>query len=158
MLWPELGIVCILHFSPSGGRRIVSNCGFTLHFLMTNELVGFFMCLLGPFFEDACQSPDLILGSWEASLSPENTLISFPPRTAHVSFSSFKSSPNTQTGLGAACADPLSPQALIVHCSDPTEYPCPAWLGWATVTKVGSWRACWEFPVKCLPETSIRQR
>lgn len=27
---------------------MVSNCGFTLHVLMTNELAGFFMCLLGP--------------------------------------------------------------------------------------------------------------
>ena len=75
MLWPELGIIYVLHISPSGGRRMVSSGGFTLHFLMTNELAGLFMCLLGPFSEDARQSPDLILGSWEASLSPENTLI-----------------------------------------------------------------------------------
>ena len=76
----------------------------------------------------------------------------------HVSFSSSKSSPNTQTGLQAACADPLSPQGLIVRCSDPTEYPRPAWLGWATITKVRLWRACREFPVKCLHETSLWQR
>lgn len=93
---------------------------------MTNELAGFFMCLLGPFFEDACQLPNVILGSWEANLSPENTLISFPPGTVHVSFSFSKSSPNTQTRLRAAWADPLSPRGLIVRCSDPTEYPRPA--------------------------------
>ena len=105
---------------------MVSNCGFTLHVLMTNELAGFFMCLLGPFFEDACQLPNVILGSWEANLSPENTLISFPPGTVHVSFSFSKSSPNTQTRLRAAWADPLSPRRLIVRCSDPPEYPRPA--------------------------------
>ena len=93
---------------------------------MTNELAGFFMCLLGPFFEDACQLPNVILGSWEANLSPENTLISFPPGTVHVSFSFSKSSPNTQTRLRAAWADPLSPRGLIVRCSDPPEYPRPA--------------------------------
>lgn len=111
MLWPELGIVC-LHFSPSGGREgWVSNCGFTLHFLMTNELVGFFMCLLGPFFEDARQSPDLIL-PWEASHS-ENTLISFPPGTAHVSF--FPSSlAQTHRRTWSACADPISPASTVL--------------------------------------------
>ena len=45
-----------------------------------------------------------------------------------------------------------------MRCSDPTEYPRPAWLGWATITKVRLWRACREFPVKCLHETSLWQR
>lgn len=105
---------------------MVSNCGFTLHVLMTNELAGFFMCLPGPFFEDTCQLPNVILGSWEANLSPENTLVSFPPGAVLVSFSFSKSSPNTQTRLRAAWADPLSPRGLTVHSSDPTEYPRPA--------------------------------
>lgn len=52
--WPEVGIICVLHFSPSDGYMMALSRGFTLHFLMTNELEGLFMCLLGPFFEDAC--------------------------------------------------------------------------------------------------------
>ena len=42
---PGLGVACILHSGPAGGRRTVSNCGFALHFLTAKELEGLFACL-----------------------------------------------------------------------------------------------------------------
>lgn len=129
MLWLSLALSAFCILAPLVGVGWYPNCGFTLHFLMTNELVGFFMCLLGPFFEDARQSPDLILGSWEASHSPENTLISFPQERRMCHFLPSSLAQTHRRDLGSLCRS-LSPQALTVHCSGPLNIPVqPGWAG-----------------------------
>lgn len=35
---PSVGIVSLFNFSHSGGRMVVSQCGFNLHFPMTNDI------------------------------------------------------------------------------------------------------------------------